>query len=254
MTLSHPSYIPQPGGRCVLAALLLLNAITSLTAAETITVAGITEPFLDVTLSASVPGIVTARKLQEGDAVQEGQVLLELDRKLEELEVRRREIVRNQKRTDFEGTKKLFSSTRGVSKEDVDKKEVEFQVAAVETDMAAEQLRRRQLLSPLTGTISEIQIDVGESCSAYQPLIRVVDTRRCYFITNVEARHADRLKANQTLKVEIESGADVVTVQGKINYLAPTVDPASGLRKVKLLFENADGRVVPGVAGRLVIE
>jgi RND family efflux transporter MFP subunit len=234
--------------------LLLLNAVTSISAADSIAVPGITEPFLDVSLSASVPGIVTALKLKEGDVVQQGQVLLELDRKIEELEVRRREIVRDQKRTDFEGTKKLFSSTRGVSKEDLDKKEVEYRVAAVETDMAAEQLRRRQLLSPLTGTISEIQIEVGESCSAYQTLVRVVDTRRCYFIANVEARHADRLKAEQMLKLEIESGADFVKVQARISFLAPTVDPASGLRRVKLLFENGDGRVVPGVAGRLLME
>lgn len=251
---SSPRHPAPPGLWCVVASLHLLLLATPSVAAEGIAVPGITEPFLDVTLSASVPGIVTARKVNEGDAVQEGQVLLELDRKIEELEVRRREIVRDQKKTDFEGTKKLFTTTRGVSKEDLDKKEVEYRVAAVETDMAAEQLSRRRLVSPLTGTISEVQIDIGESCSAYQPLIRIVDARRCYFVANVEARHADRLKKDQRCKMEIESGATVVAVQGTIHYLAPTVDPASGLRRVKLLFENAEGRVVPGVAGRLLLE
>lgn len=215
---------------------------------------GITEPFLDVTLSASVPGIVTARKFKEGDVVQEGQVLLELDKRVEELELNRRRIVSDQKRTDFEGTKKLFATTRGVSKEDLDKKEVEYRVAAVETDMAAEQLRRRQLLSPLTGTISEIQIDVGESCSAYQPLMRVVDTRRCYFVTNLEARQADRLKTGQALKVELDSGTSPISLQAQVSFLAPTVDAASGLRRIKLVFDNPDGRVVPGVSGRLLLD
>ena len=51
---------------------------------------GITEPFLDVTLSASVAGIITAQKFREGDFVKEGDVILELDRKLEELETARR--------------------------------------------------------------------------------------------------------------------------------------------------------------------
>jgi RND family efflux transporter MFP subunit len=218
-------------------------------------VPGITEPFLDVTLSASVPGLVTARRFKEGDIVQEGQVVLELDRKLEELEVSRRQIVRDQKKNDFEGTKKLFNSTRGVSKEDLDKKEVEYRVAAVEQEMAAEQLHRRQVISPLTGTISELLIEVGESCSAYQSLVRVVDTRRCYFVTNVEARQADRLKAGQALKLEIDGGpTGQISLTAEIRYLAPTVDPASGLRRIKLVFENADGRVVPGVAGRLILE
>src|SRR5438876_11316600 len=38
---------------------------------------GITEPFLDVTMSASVAGIITAQKFKEGDFVQEGDVILE---------------------------------------------------------------------------------------------------------------------------------------------------------------------------------
>jgi RND family efflux transporter MFP subunit len=236
----------------LLAVLLLLPP--ALSAAEAVHVPGITEPFLDVTLSASVPGIVTARRCKEGDSIQEGQVLVEFDRKLEELEVSRRQIVRDQKSNDFEATKKLFNATRGISREDLDKKEVEFRVAAVEHDMASEQLRRRQLFSPLTGTISETLIEVGESCTAYQPLLRVVDARRCYFVTNIEARQADRLKAGQSLKLELDGGTAPVGVTAQISYLAPTIDAASGLRRIKLLFENADGRVVPGVAGRLILE
>ncbi len=252
---AHPKLsLLRRASRTLLLPTLLCLLSPALHAAEAVAVPGITEPFLDVTLSASVPGIVTARKFKEGDVVQEGQVLLELDKRVEELEVSRRQIVRDQKRTDFEGTKKLFSTTRGVSKEDLDKKEVEYRVAAVETDMAAEQLRRRQLLSPLTGTISEIQIDVGESCSAYQPLLRVVDTRRCYFVTNLEARQADRLKTGQSLKLEVDSGASPIALSGQVSFLAPTVDAASGLRRIKLVFDNPDGRVVPGVSGRLLLD
>jgi RND family efflux transporter MFP subunit len=219
---------------------------------------GLTEPFLDVTLSAPVPGIITSLKLREGAPIQEGDLLLELDKRLEELEVERRKLVRDQKRSDYEGTKKLFGSTRGVSKEELEKKEVEYKVANVEHDMAAEQLRRRQLISPLTGTITEVLLEVGESCQPYQALVRVVDTRRCYFVTNIEARQAAKLKTGQTLRLELEVGAGPGTtsmeVQGTISFLSPVVDPASGLRRVKLLFDNANGRVVPGVAGRLLLD
>src|SRR5262245_26011961 len=140
---------------CVLLAFSASQFPAPLRASEPISAPGITEPFLDVTLSAPVPGIVTARKFKEGDFIQEGQVLLELDKRLEELEVDRRKLVRDQKKTDYEGTRTLFSTTRGVSKEDLEKKEVDYRVAAVEYDMAAEQLRRRQLISPLSGSICE---------------------------------------------------------------------------------------------------
>ncbi|HKI71237.1 MAG TPA: efflux RND transporter periplasmic adaptor subunit [Verrucomicrobiae bacterium] len=215
---------------------------------------GITEPFLDVTLSAPVPGIITARNSREGDFVQEGTVILELDKKLEELEVERRKLVRDQKWSDFDGTQKLFKTTKGISKEEVEKKEAEYRVAAVEHDMAAEQLRRRQVISPLSGTITEIMLHVGEACQPYQPLVRVVDARRCYFITNTEAKLVAGLKLGQTVKMEIDTEAGLVTVEGKIVFLSPLVDPASGLRKVKVLFDNGDGKVRPGVSGRMLLE
>ncbi len=207
--------------------------------------AGITEPFLDVTLSAAVPGIIAARKFQEGDFVNEGAVLVELDNKLEKLEVERRKLVRDQKWSDFDGTQKLFKTTKGISKEEVEKKEAEYKIAAVEHDIAEEQLRRRQVISPLSGAITEIMLEVGEACQPY---------RRCYFITNIEARLAAGLKLGQTVKMEIDTGAGMVDLRGKIVFISPVVDPASGLRKIKVLFDNPEDKVQPGVSGRMLLE
>ena len=215
---------------------------------------GITEPFLDVTLSTSVPGIVSTRKFQEGDFVREGDVLIELDNKLEELEVERRKLVRDQKWNDFDATQKLFKTTKGVSKEEMEKKESEYKVAAAEHDMAVEQLRRRKVISPLSGTITEIMLEVGEACQPYQPLVRVVDTRRCYFVTNIEAKLAAGLKLDQTARMEVDTGAGTAVIRGKIVFISPVVDPASGLQKVKVLFNNDEGKVRPGVSARMFPE
>ena len=145
---------------------LLLLALATLPSFAAESASGITEPFLDVTLGASVPGIVTTRKFKEGDIIKEGEILLELDKRLEELETDRRRLVRDQKKTDYDSTAKLFKSTGGVSKEELEKKEVEYRVAAVEHDMAAEGLRRRQLISPLTGTIAEIKVAAGQAVAS----------------------------------------------------------------------------------------
>jgi len=222
--------------------------------ADSPAVIGITEPFLDVTLSTAVPGIVTTRKFREGDFVKDGDVILELDKKLEELEVERRKLVRDQKWSDFDGTQKLFKTSKGVSKEEVEKKEAEYKIAAVEHDMAVEQLRRRQVISPLSGTISEIVLEAGESCQPYQALVHVVDTRRCYFITHVEAQQAARLKLDQAMRLVIDTGAGPVSLPGKVVFLSPVVDSASGLQKVKVLFDNSDGKVRPGVSGKMFLE
>ncbi len=239
---------------CLAQAGTLMFVVFGAVAADLPLAVGITEAFRDVTLSTSVPGIITVQKFREGDFVKEGDIILELDKRLEELEAERRKLVRDQKWSDFDSTQKLFKTTRGISKEELEKKEADYKVAKVEHDMAVEQLRRRLVLAPLAGTITEILLDSGEACQPYQALVRVVDARRCYFITHVEVRLATSLKLNQTVKLEIDTGAKPVSVSGKIDFLSPVADPASGLLKVKVLFENGEGEVRPGVSGRMRLE
>jgi RND family efflux transporter MFP subunit len=234
---------------------LLLGSGLLLVRADPLAVAGITEPIYDVTLSASVPGIVSAWKFKEGDFVKEGETIIELDKKLEELEVERRKLTMADRQQDRDNLQALYKkSSISVKKDELEKAETEYKIAAVEYEMAVEQLRKRSITSPCSGMITDIARDVGEACQPYQPLIRVVDTRKCYFVSNVEARAGGRLKLDQNIKVDIGLAPASATIQGKIVLLSPVVDPASGLRKVRVLFDNADGRVLPGVAGKLIIE
>jgi RND family efflux transporter MFP subunit len=235
----------------IVSTLLLLGARTGAAPVEVI---GITEPYEEVTLSAPVSGIVTVKTLKEGDFVQAGAVILELDKRMEELELARRKLVVDLKLSDLESTRRLFKSTKSISKEELEKKEMEYKLAVVEQDMAAEQLRRRVVTSPLSGVITEILLDVGEACQPLTPLAKVVDTRRCYFVANVEPSLGPRCSVDKTLPLQIQAGAENVGLPGKITYSAPIVDAASGLLKVKAIFENPEGKIRPGVAAKLQIE
>ena len=241
--------------RIILFGLISILGLATLPAAEEkLAVAGITEPFLDVTLSASVPGIISRQALREGDWVKEGEVILELDKRIEELEAARRKLVMDTRKIDLDATQVLFKGTKAISKEELEKKVVEYKVAEVEHDMATEQLRKRLIAAPISGTITEINLDLGEACQPYQPLVRVVDTRQCYFVSNLEGKAGSRLKPNQPVKMEIDTGGATIVVQGKLIFVSPVVDPASGLMKVKAIFDNQDGKVRPGLSGRLLIE
>src|SRR4051812_10724304 len=70
-------------------------------AAEPIVISGITEPFMHVTLGAAVAGIVDTEFFKEGEAVKQGAVILELNKKLEELEVERRKAVMDQNKMEL---------------------------------------------------------------------------------------------------------------------------------------------------------
>lgn len=235
------------------ALVLAMLSVPAVSAAEVNLVApGITESFLEVSLSSSVAGIIGNQPYKEGDFVTNGAPVIELDRKLEELEVERRKLIVDVRKNDFEGTQKLFEKTKGTSKEELEKKETEYRVAVVEYETAVEQLRKRYVIAPFAGQITQVLLHPGEACQPYQPVVRMVDTRQCFFVSNLEAKLAASLKTNQAVRLEIETGAAPAKVDGRISFLSPVADPASGLVKVKVLFPNG-GQIRPGLAGTMLL-
>ena len=164
----------------------LLTVVLFLTAASSWTqewVRGITEPYHDATLTSPVAGIVVAIPREEGQAVRRGETVIELERDLEELEVERRRLIAESKAEvtaaqrrveslglDLEGTRKLFTATQSVSREELRQKELEYELARAELErlqvaeereqvehrIAVAQLQKRLIVAPFDGVIVEI--------------------------------------------------------------------------------------------------
>ena len=228
-----------------------INFSPDLRAAEPVTISGITEPFLDVTLGLADAGIISDQFFKEGDAVKKGDAILELNNKLETFEVARRKAVMDQNKMVFDSTHTLLENTKSVSQQEMQKAEAEYNVAAADYSIAAQQLANRQLIAPFSGRITEILLKPGAAVAPYQPLVRLVDTSRCYFIGHVEGKAASNLQLDQAVQIHVDGG---VTIPGKICFISPTVDAASGLAKVKAIFDNADGQIRPGLSAQLTTE
>src|SRR3954466_2599264 len=236
-----------------IAAALLALTCPAFAAENTTWVSGITEAVDDATLSSSVLGIIRSRPFQEGARVNKGDVILNLDNRLEELEVVRKKLIRDHAKTELNRAKALAEkSDVSITKEELDKKRAEFEVAAADFDYAQEQLDRRKIVAPFSGIISEYHLKVGEGCQALQPLVRIVDPRRCHLVVYVDAQIGIRLKQGDEAQLEIESGRTMAPFRGQIDFVSPVADPASGLMKAKIVFEN-DGKTRPGVAGRMLL-
>jgi multidrug efflux pump subunit AcrA (membrane-fusion protein) len=120
--------------------------------------------------------------------------------------------------------------------------------------MAVENLRRRRLISPLSGVITKLLLEEGEGCEPQQPLVQVIDRSKCLLVCNIEEITGRSLKKGQVVDLEIRAGSGTIGKQGKIIFISPAVDPASGLMEVKTEFDNKDGEVRPGVSGLMLLK
>lgn len=244
-------------------------------------VAGITAPVRAAQLSALIPGTVAQCPVEEGAAVAAGDLLVQLDQRLEQLEVERRKVIADNKaeldaarmrmdllKAEFETTRRLFETTKSVSQEDRDRKELEYKLASAEFTrvqavemqeelefrMAQEQLSRREIRAPFAGVVTKVFLQEGEACDPRQPLVELVDASECEFVCNASPAQAATFRPDQQVGLEVESPAGPVARSGRVFFVSPVVDPASGLQEVRVRFDNRDRAVAPGVTARLLLE
>lgn len=242
-------------------------------------ITGLVEPFRDVLLSPAVQGRIAKLPFREGDRVAEGDVLLELDARVEELEIERRRAVAEDEselraarerlallEDELAATQALADRTGSVSREELNRKRLETVLArldiarleqgeareGIELQMAEARLALQQIRAPFSGVLAQMPLDVGESVQPNQPAMRLVDDTQAFLVVNVPAELARTLAAGQAVALEFLVG-EGITKTGEVAFMSPVVDPASGLRRVRLRFDNADPKVEPGISGRWIV-
>lgn len=241
---------------------------------------GLVEPVRDVWMGLQVSGRVAELSADEGDEVEEGRRLLALDDRIEQLEVERRQVVFEDEselqaarargellKQEVASTRELFKSTASVSREELERKEVEFRLSqieigrleqdrrrtAAELAIARERLALNYIDAPFAGVVAEVRVDEGESVQSGQPVLRLVDVSRAFLVLNLPAEALHGVRAGQPAALRFRGEVPVVKT-GVVAFVSPVVDPASGLRRVKMLFENDEPAIEPGRVGFWVAE
>jgi RND family efflux transporter MFP subunit len=263
---------------CLLACLLLAGTAAAETTAS---FRGITEPVRDLSLGVPVDGIVREVPVKEGDVVKAGTPVLRLDGRLEEQEVKRRQILRDddakleatRQRRDIllgllNSARSLYKGSGSISETELRRTELEYLEAAaavrsleadraragVEFDIAKYDFDRRTVTSPINGVVVTVMADIGERVRRDDAVVRVVDQSHCIFTVNVEEPFARAVKVGDSRRVEVLSGEVAIPVEARITFVSPVADPASGLVRMKLEFANPEGRVRPGLPGRITLQ
>lgn len=218
-------------------------------------VRGLTEPVGDVVLSVATPGVIATVHHGEGQFVPEGGTILELNSRAEQLEVDRKQVQLSTLLAELERSELLFKTSSSMPREELERKRAEVAIARVELAQAEEAVTRRKVTAPFAGVVTLVPVKVGEYCELGRQVARVVDSREFFVISNVDPARAGHLKLGAEVEVSVgaAAGSAPVDLKGQVVYVAPVIDPASGLLRIKARFPNSDSRVRPGVAGVLRI-
>lgn len=254
-----------------------MDTVKKGTIIQTVSASGKIRPVVQVKISAKVSGNITELKVQEGDSVRKGQLLLKLDReKYEAVKERAESALKSshaslwKAQAEYDRMKELFGK-KLASEADLQTAEALLRLAESEVDMQkaslkeiTDDLSKTEIYSPMSGVVSELNKEVGEmvlGASFQEDVIMVVaDLRNMEAEVDVDENDVVNIALGDPVEIEIDAFADT-TFKGKVTRIANTGN-TTGLGtqeeitnfKVEIaLLENVKG-IRPGMSATADIE
>jgi membrane fusion protein, multidrug efflux system len=110
---------------------------------------------------------------------------------------------------------------------------------------AGKQLAQTTVRTPITGVISEREVDAGDVVTVGAELFRIVDLGSLRLEASVAASEIDRLKPGMPVEFGV-SGYDR-RFTGRIERINPTVDPTTGQVRIYVTIPNERQSLVSGL-------
>jgi cobalt-zinc-cadmium efflux system membrane fusion protein len=238
-----------------------------------------TQPYRDLEIAAEVGGVVAAVNVEEGDHVEEGQVLVTF--KSEVLEAQK---VSAQSRVayaevqvgaeeancavatrEYDRMKGLFEenviSDQDFRKTALQKDQADWRVrAAQETlkvskaavELEVQHIEQTVVRAPISGEILRIEKRPGEAVEVYKPMLQMVQLDPLYVIANVPIDTYGRIRPG--MKAFLKIPRLNLQLECKVVVVDNVANVGSETYRVKLALPNSDGAVAAGARGTIRFE
>jgi len=187
---------------------------------------------------------VTQLLVEEGDIVRKGQVLIRLQNEAQQTELTRVKSQLENARQEHIRQTNLYEQQL-ISIDDYN--DVTYQLEQLELSLqdAEREMGYTQVRAPISGTITERFVNVGDYVTVNQRLFDIIDFDSIVARIYVPEKELSRLGVGQDARILAEAaGAD--GRRGAVDRIAPRVDPRSGTVKVTVAIPPSEG-LLPGM-------
>ncbi len=186
----------------------------------------------EVGVGTRMSGIVDSIQAERGEPVKKGQPLATLDQREFELDRRAAEAAFSAADADFKRYQELFGQ-KLASKAELEQRRARFEQARVDLEKAKLVIDRSVIRAPFDGIIVDRTVRVGQKVqiSDTLPLFKISALDPLFARVYLNEVWLDRLRAGDSVTV-VSSKFPRARSAGKISFLAPVIDSASGTFQV----------------------
>lgn len=228
--------------------LIFLLSLCVAVAASAEDIQGLVIPFKQVSVASPVlQEVVDSVLVEEGDAVKEGQIIVQLRAEREELQVEQDKKLVEQREFSARGAEAL-AKEKMMSKEAVLEKQTELEMTKIKLRASEVALKEKTIRAPLAGIVVKKYKEAGESVDRVEKLVDIVSMDQVYVQFYLDPKLMTSVKVEQVIPVRFPVIGEQ-KFDGKVTFVDPRIDAASGLFRVKLLVENPGHVIKPGMRG-----
>ncbi len=244
---------------------------------RTVSGSGRVQPEMDVDMSARISGEITHIHVEEGERVEKGELLVELDRQRYEAatdEARSQLLAARAEykkaKADYQRVKDLYSQEL-TSKADLDA--VEAAMMSAESNVqrmqahlkqASDDLEKTRLLSPLSGVVVKLYKEEGEIAVGSQfqadPVLNVADLTMMEVLTEIDENDVVYVDIDEPATIEVDAIPDTTFsgVVSEIAHMATTRGMGTQEQvtnfEVKIAITSDVSRLRPGMSATVDID
>ena len=198
-----------------------------------------------VTVSTDLAGIVSQIAFESGSKVRAGELLVHLDTKQEEAQLRQAEAQRDFALISLKRNKELLGK-HAVAQADCDNAEASYRQAQSSVDQYAALIARKTIRAAFDGIAGIRQVNLGQYLKEGDAIVALQAFDPIY--VNFSLPQQDLSKLGVGMKVELQVDAFVSQVfSGKITAINSMVDQATRNVQVQATLPNGDYKLRPGM-------
>ena len=238
-------------------------AVSKKTLTETLRLDGVIEAVRESTVSAQTRGTVLALPYDVDDAVPEGELIVRLEDSDEQARVDQAQAGLEEAQADLTDARQNLNRVEQLrerdvaSQQDLDQARNRFEAARARVSRAEgslsearEQLSYTRVHAPYSGIVTERMVEVGESVSPGQPLMRGLSLEKLRVVVSLPQQYAERVRSKREAVVTLNGGEKLET-EGMTFY--PYADQQSHSFRLRLELVDPEARLFPGMLVRVGI-
>ncbi len=208
-------------------------------------------PYQRVFVASQISGLVEEVHFEEGDVVQQGDLMAKIDTRLQQTDLRKARVALDEAERNYQRSAQLFDR-EAISEADYLNDRSTYELAQSEVEQLELLIEYGRIKAPVDAVVTSRDVEIGNSVSENEQLFQIADLNNLVVRPGVSEMDLTGLETGQTLEVTLDVYPGE-TFEGRIRRIFPESDAESRLFTVEVqLDQEAAGRVIrPGYLARI---